>query len=364
MSDQLPAAETGQGKALKPIDDVRTTLEKLKPQFAAALPRHLTVDRLLRVAMTAVQNTPKLLECDRKSLFSAVMTCATLGLEPDGVLGQAYLVPFGGKVQFIPGYKGLITLARNSGDVMSIMAQAVYEHDQFEYEFGLVEKLTHKPSQESDRGEITHFYAVANFKDGGKHWDVMTRAEVEKIRDGSQGYKSAQKFGKGAESPWVKNFDEMGKKTAIRRIAKYLPMSVQKAAALSDAYESGRHAHIDNAGELVIEGTASVVGADPKKIGKTKLDQFEDEKPEAAQESHDPETGEIMEPDDSRTALEQLIAEFKQQASAKARTAWLVDNRERIEEIIETRGDLAKEWLAMIDASNKGAQQTTQGTMV
>lgn len=262
----------------KPIDTVRAALERMKPQIAMALPRHLTPDRLLRVAVTAIQNTPKLLECDRTSLYSAIMTCAQLGLEPDGVLGQAYLIPFGDKVQFIPGYKGLISLARNSGEVLSIQAHEVRQRDKFVFRFGLNEELDHVPA-DGDRGEITHFWAMARFKDGGNHWDVMTRAEVEAIRDGSQGYRTAKRYPKNGVivSPWEQHFVEMGKKTVIRRIAKYLPMSVQKAAAIADGYDSGRHGYIDTHGEVVVaaaqvEGDAQAQVEGPK---ATKLDQFE-----------------------------------------------------------------------------------------
>lgn len=264
-----PGAESGlqttQPKALKPIDSVRETLERMKPQMALALPRHLTPERLARVAMTAIQNTPKLLECDRTSLFAAIMTCAQLGLEPDGVLGQAYLVPFGGKVQFIPGYRGLISLARNSGEVQSIMAQEVREHDKFEYAFGLHPRCEHVPAS-GERGEIVAFYAVAHFINGGHHFEVMSRAEVEKIRDNSSGYKVALRYakpGQEPQSPWVQNFAEMGKKTVIRRMGKYLPMNVQKAAALADMYDSGRHASLGRDGEIVVEPVAGelVAGA-------------------------------------------------------------------------------------------------------
>src|SRR5215469_13248226 len=127
----------------RPVDVVRGALERMKPQMELALPKHLTADRLLRVVMSAVQNTPKLLECDRTSFFSAVMTCAQLGLEPDGVLGQAYLVPFAGKVSFIPGYKGLISLARNSGDVTSIAAHEVRDNDTFKFDFASGDPPTH-----------------------------------------------------------------------------------------------------------------------------------------------------------------------------------------------------------------------------
>jgi recombination protein RecT len=269
-----PAAQV----ALKPIDSVRKTLEQLKPQMRLALPKHLTADRLVRIVMTAVQNTPKLLECDRTSFFAAVMSCAQLGLEPDGVLGQAYLVPFGSKVQLIVGYKGLISLARNSGDVVSIAAHEVCRNDHFKYVFGLEEKLEHIPAA-GERGEITHFYAVAQFKGGGHHFDVMTRAEVEAIRDGSSGYKTAMRFKKAGEepnTPWASSFVEMGKKSAIRRIAKYLPMNVQKAAAMTEAYESGRHADLGDAGELRVDAAqkdGNIIDVEAVSVGNG-LDSF------------------------------------------------------------------------------------------
>lgn len=277
-------------------NSVRSALELMKPQLVAALPRHLTPDRLARVVMTAIQNTPKLLECDRQSLFSAIMTCAQLGLEPDGVLGQAYLIPFGKKVQFIPGYRGLIALARNSGDVTSIQAQAVYEGDFFDYQFGLNERLDHKPA-EKERGEVTHFYAIAKFKDGGHHWDVLTVADVDRIRNKSEGYKSAVRFAKKdgngnliIKSPWVDHYDEMGKKTAIRRIAKYLPMDVQKAAFIADSYDSGRHSALVE-GDLIIDPPAEETGAiedhsdQPK---ESQLDQFAGNETEEKEEDAKP----------------------------------------------------------------------------
>ncbi len=287
---------------------VRKTLEQMKPQLEMALPKHLTPERLIRVAMTAVQNTPKLLECDRTSLLSSIMTCAQLGLEPDGVLGQAYLIPFKTRgqmrVQFIPGYKGLITLARNSGDVTSIQAQAVHENDHFVFEFGLNERLEHRPAQ-GERGDVVYFYAIAKFKDGGYHWDVMTRSQVEKIRDESQGYKaavaSAKKYNKPVNSPWVDHFEEMGKKTVIRRIAKYLPMDVQKAAYIADSYNTGVSSHMEE-GAVVFdnndaidadysEGQAEQI--EQETGGSKTLDSFADASSEEESPSHDPETGEV-----------------------------------------------------------------------
>ncbi|HZU91897.1 MAG TPA: recombinase RecT [Stellaceae bacterium] len=266
---------------MKPIDAVRAALERMKPQLEMALPRHLTAERLLRVAMTAVQNTPKLLECDRTSLYAAVMTCAQLGLEPDGILGQAYLVPFAGRVQFIPGYKGLISLARNSGEVTAIAAHEVREGDTFEFDFGSGEPPKHTFDIRKPRGEVIAFYAVAKFRDGGFHWDMMTRDEVDAIRDRSQGYQAALRAAEKAKrtptGPWAEDYIEMGKKTVIRRIAKYLPMSVQKAAALADAYDTGTHVTLDRHGDLVIEGEATAADPDQTQLEKkqSNLDQFE-----------------------------------------------------------------------------------------
>jgi recombination protein RecT len=235
----------------KPIEAVRRALELMKPQLAVALPPHLTADRLLRAVLTVLQATPALLECDRASLYRAVMTCAQLGLEPDGVLGQAYLVPARGKVQLVPGYRGFIALARSSGEVISINAQAVHRNDRFDFAYGLNERLEHIPA-EGDRGEITHFYAYAKFKDGGHHFDVMSRGEVDAVRDRSESYQ-AYRAGKIEDTAWVTGYAEMGKKTVLRRIAELLPLAVQKAAALADFYESGRHAAIDELGGIVVD---------------------------------------------------------------------------------------------------------------
>lgn len=279
----------------KPADLVRAALERMKPQLAMALPKHLTADRLLRVAMTAVQATPKLLDCNRTSLYRAIMTCAQLGLEPDGVLGQAYLVPFAGKVQFIPGYKGLITLARNSGEVATIIAREVCENDTFEYNQGSGDPPNHPYDFRTDRGKVIGFYAAAKFKDGSFQCEPMTIAEIEAIRDRSQGYRyalsTAKKYNKEPDSPWINNFNEMAKKTCIRRLAKYLPMSVQKASHLADSYDTGRHVTLDNHGEIVIEGEAQEQEDAPRRVGNvSKLERFEEQ--HGAVES-EPETAPI-----------------------------------------------------------------------
>lgn len=252
------------------INTVRDALEKMKPQFSMALPKHITPDRLFRVAMTAIQTTPKLLECDRQSLYSAIMKAAQLGLEPDGILGQAYLIPYGKQVQFIPGYKGLIDLARRSGEVQNIIAKEVYEKDDFSVDWSKDTPFQHIPFLGDDRGNVTHFWALARFKDGGFHWDFMTRKEVETLRDKSNGRNN---------NVWKEHFIEMGKKTVIRRIAKFLPLNVQKASMFDSLQEAGKAVSLDDLGDIVIEnddgktieGSAEVV-TDPVKTSK--LDEF------------------------------------------------------------------------------------------
>jgi len=261
-----PARAAGKSNRRKeaPFESVRRELELMKPQLATALPPHLDADRLLRVVITVLQSTPALLDCDRASLHGAVMTCAQLGLEPDGVLGQARLVPSRGKVQLVPGYPGFIALARNSGQVTSINAQAVHRNDQFEYAYGLNERLEHTPAS-GDRGEITHFYVYARFKDGGHHFDVMSRGEVDAVRDRSESYQ-AYRAGKAEDSAWVSGYAEMGKETVIRRIAEHLPLAVRKAAALADLHEAGRHAALGDLGEIVVDPLPAVPLPEPKPV--------------------------------------------------------------------------------------------------
>lgn len=246
---QLTAA---QKRDKEQIAGVRSALELMRPQLEMALPKHITADRLCRIVMTQVQRTPKLLECERDSLWAALMTAAQLGLEPDGI--QAHLIPFGRKVQFIADYKGLISLAYNSGEVQNLMAQEVRERDEFSYAYGNDHHLRHKPA-DGERGDITHFYSYAHTKAGGFQFEVMTRAEVDEVRDASQGYKKAleraAREGGAPETPWVTSYVPMGRKTLIRRLSKYLPRSVQRAVALEDGYDRGRGAFLGEAGEIV-----------------------------------------------------------------------------------------------------------------
>lgn len=210
----------------------------VKQQLQMALPKHLTVDRLLRVAMTSIQRNPKLLECTQESLLACVMTCAQLGLEPDQFLGQAYLVPFRNtkkgvmECQLIPGYRGYIALARRSGEVQTVSSQVVYEKDHFDFVYGIDDKLEHRPNLNGDRGKPIGAYAIFKYKDGGYSFDFMPESDIQKVRERS---KSKD------DGPWVTDTDEMRKKTVIKRHSKLAPMSIefQRAVALEDRAYAG-----------------------------------------------------------------------------------------------------------------------------
>lgn len=211
--------------------NIRTLLEKSKAQMALALPKHLTSDRLLRVAMTSIQKTPKLLDCTPQSLLACVMTCAQLGLEPDQFLGQAYLVPYGNVCTLIPGYRGYIALARRSGELQTLSAQVVYSNDEFSLQYGVEDTLIHKPAL-NGRGEALGAHCVFKYKDGGYSFDWMSKEDIEKIRKRSKA---------SDNGPWVTDWDEMAKKTVIKRHAKLAPLSVefQKAVELENRAMNG-----------------------------------------------------------------------------------------------------------------------------
>lgn len=232
-SQVAPAAEqtavVQQVKAATVIDVVRS--KKFQAQMALALPKSMTADRLTRIVMTECRKAPALLKCAPESFYGAVLQCAALGLEPGSALGHCYLLPFGnGKdkqgrpnAQLIIGYRGMIDLARRSGQIVSLSAYCVHEQDTFNYKLGLDPDIQHVPASTADRGPVTHVYAVAKLKGGGIQFEVMSRAEIEKVRSTSKA---------GNSGPWASHWDEMAKKTVIRRLFKYLPVSIEAVRAV------------------------------------------------------------------------------------------------------------------------------------
>ena len=228
MSTTAKNSLTAQNKETTVVEKKNKTIFDIiqagAKQFATALPKHVNSERFVRIAITTIRQNPKLAKCSQESLLGALMVSAQLGLEP-GTLGQCYLIPFENKkagtveCQFQIGYKGLIELLRRSGQLSDIYSYTVYENDDFNIEYGLSRTLTHKPNFD-ERGEIKGFYAVAILKDGAKAFEYMTKDEVvkheEKYRKGS--YKN---------DVWNKNFEEMSQKTVVKKLLKWLPVSVE-----------------------------------------------------------------------------------------------------------------------------------------
>lgn len=209
-----------------------SAIDKMAPAIKAALPSVITPERFSRIAISAISTNPKLAACTTQSFLGAMMTAAQLGLECNTPLGQGYLIPRNTSVKhpdgtwskemrcsFELGYKGLIDLAYRSGEITSISAQVVYENDEFDYEFGLEPKLRHKPAL-SDRGAPIYYYAVYHTKSGGYGFEVMSDEDVR-----AHARKYSESFKGGTSSPWQTSFEEMAKKTVLKRVLKYAPLS-------------------------------------------------------------------------------------------------------------------------------------------
>jgi len=198
----------------------------MQKQFAAALPRHLSAERFGRIAITALTRTPKLVDCTQESLFKCLLDLSAMGLEPDG--RRAHLIPYGKECTLVVDYKGLVELVRRSGDVAKIHADTVCENDEFEHSMGEVTRHTY--DLKNDRGEPYAAYAQVTLKDGSVQAEIMSKADIEKIRKSSKA---------GQSGPWVAHWSEMAKKTAFRRLTKWLTLcpEIQDSIAKADSYE-------------------------------------------------------------------------------------------------------------------------------
>lgn len=206
---------------------IKDYIKMYEKEIAKALPSILTPERFMRMAMTAVARTPKLAECTPQSFIGAMLNAAQLGLEPNTPLGQAYLIPYGNNCQFQVGYKGLIDLAYRGGQIKKIEARNVYENDKFEFEYGIEEKLRHIPAM-TDRGEVIAYYAVYKLEGGESVFMVMSKEDILLFA------KSKSKtFNNG---PWQTDFDEMAKKTVIKKLLKYAPLKTELARAIGSDY--------------------------------------------------------------------------------------------------------------------------------
>ena len=226
-------AQAAKQESKKKMDTLSALITARKDEIAKALPSAMTPERFTRIVLTAVSKTPALAECTPESFLGAMMTAAQLGLEPNTPLGQAYLIPYKNnrkgvvECQFQLGYEGMIQLAYKSEQITKVDAKIIYENDEFFCEYGTGSKLSHQPALR-DRGQVIGYYALFETKAGGHVFEV---SGVDEIREHAQRF--SQSYEK-EDSPWRKHFDEMAKKTILKRILKYAPLSSDFAKAIAN----------------------------------------------------------------------------------------------------------------------------------
>lgn len=264
VASQIPAQNSNRAPKLS------EELTELRPELEKVLPAHVTVDKFLRVVNTAISQSPDLYRADRRSLFTSCVKCATDGLLPDG--REAALVIYNTKekytdehgkkqerwlkkVQYMPMVYGIQKKVRNSGQLQSLTCNPVFEADEFKYWIDDVgEHITHQPNiTVPSRGQFLCVYAIAKTKDGGVYTEVMTRGQIEQVRSVSKAKDNG---------PWVDWFDEMARKSVIRRLAKRLPMStdieqvIQRDDEMVDMRRVSASAHTHSG----VEATKALLG--------------------------------------------------------------------------------------------------------
>lgn len=266
MEKNLIQKQGGQMSAAKAEKKtMQAYIKAMEPAIKKALPSVITPERFTRMVLSALSSTPKLAECSPQSFLAAMMTAAQLGVEPNTALGQAYLLPYRNhgqmECQFQLGYKGLIDLAYRSGEVSVIQAHTVCENDVFEYELGMDPKLRHVPAK-ADRGEAVAYYAMFKTKDGGYGFEVMS---VDDVQRHAQRY--SKSYGSGS-SPWRSNFDEMAKKTVLKRALKYAPLKSDFVRGV--AQDETIKAELSD--EMYAVPDETVFEAEGEEIGSTAVD--------------------------------------------------------------------------------------------
>lgn len=247
-----------------PASQINNYLERHKSQILAALPKHMTPERMARLAMTAFSQSPDLQKCDPKSIFASVIIASQLGLEP-GVNGQGYLIPYGKTCTFIPGWRGLVDLVSRSGRA-TVWTGAVFRGDEFDYELGTNQFIKHKPCGEDDINLLTHVWAVG--KVNGAELPVIEVWPMSKV------YRHRDKWNKVGQKHYSFKHPEMyARKVALLQVLKYMPMSIELSNAIvaHNNAEDGKATDFIN-GEFVTveepppEDQAAEAPAEPQEI--------------------------------------------------------------------------------------------------
>lgn len=213
---------------------LQNQIRQMESQFQMAMPKGMEAARLVRDALTALRQNPKLAECSPQSVLGGLMTCSQLGLRP-GVLGHAWLLPFWDSrskrhhAQLVIGYQGIVDLAHRSGRIASLIARTVYERDTFDVDYGLSDNLIHKPLMAGDRGEPVAYYAIAKFNGGGHAFHVMSQADMERHRDR---FAMARDKSGRVLGPWKDHFEAMAHKTVMLQLAKWFPKSTELSVGI------------------------------------------------------------------------------------------------------------------------------------
>lgn len=219
LANRPPSAPLANGEPT-----FKALLESKIDAIRAVASKALDATQLIKMVGLAASRNPRIAQCTPMSVLNAVMTCAELNLYPSATLGTAYFVPYQNRknrdkpvyeCQLIVGYRGMCTLARRSGEIVSIQAEVVREGDEFELEYGLSPIFRHKPKGDTSK-PVLKVWALAMLKGGGHQMVVMSRDEIEAVRDRSRA---------ANDGPWVTDPVEMAKKTAIRRLCKLLPLT-------------------------------------------------------------------------------------------------------------------------------------------
>lgn len=264
-------------------------IDNMKAKLADALPAHIKVEQFNRVAMTAINNNPDLVAAERTSLLNACMKCAADGLLPDG--REAALVTFAGKAQYMPMVFGILKKLRQSGEIASVTARLVYQNEVDAGRFQFViregqEQLSHDPILIGERGAVVLAYATARFKDGTVQNEVMTKADIEKVRNVSRSKNSG---------PWTTWWDEMARKTVIRRLSKYLPLSAEDNRLRNLLREGAEDTEFEEMKQDAIAATAPQSLDAARMLG-------------GPSEAVEPETGEIIEAETQPAEQPELLS--------------------------------------------------------
>lgn len=268
----MTKSKPSETKQLAPIDELKGTISKMEPQFALALPKHIPVERFVRVVQTAISTSPQLADAERTSLFAAAMKAAQDGLLPDG--REAAIVTFRAKIggdkwvnkaQYMPMVAGILKKMRNSGEISMITSNVIYEHDEFKYwvdQDG--EHMTHTPNLFiEDRGSRRGVYAFARTKDGAVYIEVMTAKQVLDVKGVSKSKDSG---------PWSGPFeDEMWRKTGIKRLSKRMPMSTDLEMTIRADDELFEPPSKTAPGETDVTGTTEPEPPPPKPVKSSRL---------------------------------------------------------------------------------------------